>query len=629
VTGRHSGTAPASDPGHGLPWWKTVLFTGSIFVLVFVGTELILALLGVEPVVRDEDPYVGFSSVMPLFVERERGDVPVMVTSGNKRSFFNRQRFQRVKPEGTYRIFCVGGSTTYGRPYGDRTSFVGWLRKLLPVADPTREWEVINAGGISYASYRIAELVNELAAYDPDLFIVYAGHNEFLERRTYARILETPPLFRSIGAVASHTRIYSVLRRVLSNETPRAEGREVLPGEVSAILDRSVGPSSYERDDGLQRRVLDHYRASLVRMILRARRADARVMIVTPASNLRDCSPFKSEHGSELSGQERARSARLLAEATEAQEQGRPKEALAKLDEAIAMDDRFAHLHFQRGRALIALGRHDEARTAFVRARDEDVCPLRALTEAIDIVRQVAGETDVPVVDFERMAASQAPAGAPGAETFLDHVHPTIEGNRRIALALVDRMITEGIVQPGAAWTDEAIGDVVERVESGLDRSSHGMALTNLSKVLAWAGKWEEADRIAREALEMVPDHPRAHFQLAMARFRQGQLESAIEHFEVAIHHDPRLAPAYENLAILYIQQWDYPKAAHWLQIGLEILPDDPKLHYTLGVTLAEQGKLAQAKAELESALRLDPHHPEAAERLNDVLRRLQGSRSR
>ena len=83
----------------------------------------------------------------------------------------------------------MGGSTTYGRPYFDNVSFCGWLRAYLQAADPTRNWEVINAGGVSYASYRVAILMEELVEYDPDLFIVYSGHNEFLERRTYPQII--------------------------------------------------------------------------------------------------------------------------------------------------------------------------------------------------------------------------------------------------------------------------------------------------------------------------------------------------------------------------------------------------------------------------------------------------------
>ena len=61
-----------------------------------------------------------------------------------------------------------------------------------PAADPSRRWEVINAGGISYASYREAKLVEEIARYQPDLVLVYSGHNEFLEERTYRKAAAIP-----------------------------------------------------------------------------------------------------------------------------------------------------------------------------------------------------------------------------------------------------------------------------------------------------------------------------------------------------------------------------------------------------------------------------------------------------
>ena len=50
---------------------------------------------------------------------------------------------------------------------------------------------MINAGGISYASYRVAVVIKELARYEPDLFIIYTGHNEFLEERTYRTLIES------------------------------------------------------------------------------------------------------------------------------------------------------------------------------------------------------------------------------------------------------------------------------------------------------------------------------------------------------------------------------------------------------------------------------------------------------
>ncbi len=98
-----------------------------------------LALVGIRPISDSEDPFVGFTSRYPLFEESQAEDgTLVFATVRNKLKFFNYQEFARHKPDGTYRIFCMGGSTTYGRPYQHETSFCGWLESLLPVADPSR-----------------------------------------------------------------------------------------------------------------------------------------------------------------------------------------------------------------------------------------------------------------------------------------------------------------------------------------------------------------------------------------------------------------------------------------------------------------------------------------------------------
>ncbi|MCP4400602.1 MAG: SGNH/GDSL hydrolase family protein, partial [bacterium] len=165
----------------------------SVTVAFFILIELILLAVGVVPLYQRTDPYIGFSGYAPLFLKHTPSNgEPIFETAQNKIRWFNQQSFPVRKAEGTIRIFCLGGSTTYGRPYDDRTSFCGWLRLFLPAVDPGHRYEVINAGGISYASYRVARLMEELADYEPDLFIVYSGHNEFLEKRTYDKLLKTP-----------------------------------------------------------------------------------------------------------------------------------------------------------------------------------------------------------------------------------------------------------------------------------------------------------------------------------------------------------------------------------------------------------------------------------------------------
>ena len=64
------------------------------------------------------------------------------------------------------------------------------------------------------------------------------------------------------------------------------------------------------------------------------------------------------------------------------------------------LDPLYAEGHYVRGRALLELGRFDEAAQAFAVAIEEDVCPLRALAETNELVAEAAQRDEVPLVDF-------------------------------------------------------------------------------------------------------------------------------------------------------------------------------------------------------------------------------------
>ncbi len=252
---------PQAPPRAKLSLRKKLIFSLITVSTVLALLEVGLALLGVEPALYQADPYVGFSTYVPLFVERKAADGSTqLVTAKNKIRLFNRQEFPKKKPSGSYRIFSVGGSTTNGRPYDDATSFSGWLREYLNATCDERQWEVVNAGGVSYASYRVALLMEELIRYEPDLFIIYTGHNEFLEDRTYGDIKETSATVQWISTLASRSRcatlIGNAVRGVSSWGSEPPAPQTVLPDEVVTLLDKSVGPSDYTRDDAQREKVL-------------------------------------------------------------------------------------------------------------------------------------------------------------------------------------------------------------------------------------------------------------------------------------------------------------------------------------------------------------------------------------
>ena len=619
-------TVRSAGPRRPLALWKKIVFATVFCGLFFLAAELLLALAGVRPVLYEHDPYVGFAAHIPLFVSAPGEDGrEMMVTALNKRGFFNEQQFPRRKPAGSYRIFCLGGSTTYGRPYNDKTSFCGWLRALLPKADPAHGWEVVNAGGISYASYRVANVAEQLLEFEPDLFIIYCGQNEFLERRTYGPILSLPRSVVGLGGALSHTRIYTAVKYVVDavRQKPAvpAADREILPAEVKTLLDDAVGPSAYQRDDAQREEVLQHYRYNLSRMVQAARSAGAAVVLVTPASNLRNCAPFKSQHRSDLADPERARWRQALAAAQQAAAAGHWGDALAAASAAVQIDKRYAYAHYLRGRALWELGRFAEAKPAFLQARDEDVCPLRALTPMRGIVAEVAAEQGVPLVDFVALIEKRAAHATPGDDLFLDHVHPTIEGNRLLALALLETLAREGIVHPRADWGEATIAEVTAAVEKTLDRKAHGIALKNLAKVLNWAGKFEEGRKAALRALAFIPNDAAAHYEASVSAARLGRRQEAIAEQRQVLRLAPGHNEARNSLGMVLLAEGKVDEAIGQFQNVLERDPTFVKSYVNLGLALELQGQVDRAIQMYHQALQLEPDFADAHNNLGNALR--------
>jgi len=624
--------------------WQAVLLPIVSLLVFFIMLEGGLALFGVSPVLKTRDPFVGFASNVPLYVpDPDSPDVPRMITARNKQRYFNQQSFPQVKTAGTFRIFTLGDSTTYGHPYNDTTSFTGWLRELLPVVDGSRKWEVINGGGISYASYRVALLMEELVNYQPDLFIVYTGHNEFLEERTYGEIKEMSPVIRSAAGLLSRTRTWSAMTMAMQSlgVAPQTEktNRDKLSGEVNAILDQSAGLDRYTRDDSLREKSFNHYRISLERMAALARSVDAEIIFVTPASSLNDCTPFKSEHTDGLAPETRQRSEQLLAQAKAAISQEKWEDALGLLNRAVSLDPRHAELQYRRGQALLALDRFEEAGVALRQARDEDVCPLRAMTPVRQIVTQVAREQGAQLVDYvellERSMQKAKGHPIPGKELFLDHVHPTIEGHKLLAVELVKAMAREGVLQPASDWEEKSVAAATVKIEATVDEVAQGLALANLARVLLWAGKYEEAARLASQAREITDASEQVQVSSAIiltsVLIKNGQFEKALDLLYATLEDLPgaieirlKLGQLLDNPAIQEVE-----KAAAHLLLFCQQIPGHDSALTSFSQIMARRGRLDIAYDSATEALRFNPKNGRAQAILAKIRSILKGKNIR
>lgn len=503
-------------------------------LLLCLGAEGLLTLVGV-PTLAQDDAFVGFQGSVPAFRCDERGQCSL---SPGKERYFNQQSFPRRKPAGAFRFVSFGGSTTYGRPYLNETSFTNWLGVLLTRYGDGRQVESINAGAISYASYRVLRLMEELAAYSPDLYIVYSGHNEFLESRTFSALREESPALRRVRALLHRSRLYSAVRRGMNRLVRRdREGRTVLGDEVAAKIEEIGGPDLYRRDPAFRAGVIRHYRESVERMVDLARRQRIPLILCTLPSNLAGVFPFKSEHRSGLTAPELERWEGFVEAGRAALEGGRFDEALEMFSRAEELDAEYALLHYLKGRALQALGRSDESFRAYSRAKQEDIVPLRAPDELNQVLREVAARELVPLVDVESLFRARSPDGIPGYNLMVDHVHPSIEAHQEVALALLDTAVGAGLV-PLSPERWEGSREDARRYLADLSRAIppryRAMGIWGVGRLFFWAGKFPEAFLALQEAWQSIKDVPEIPILLGLLEVMRNDGSRALEYLEAA-----------------------------------------------------------------------------------------------
>lgn len=470
--------------------WRTRLRTlmfhlAAVLVVLspLIAVEALTRLCVSAPPVDPEDPYVSFTGLHPLFALNAAGTH--FETAEERLAAFRRQSFAAVKGARAFRIFCLGGSTVQGRPYSVETSLTTWLQLNLRAAQPETDWEVINCGGISYASYRLVPILEELLRYQPDLVIICTGHNEFLEDVSYGRLKRAPRVLIRLHRALLNLRSYSLADHWLFHRRIRHSPRTVLSADVRTKLDMEKGLESYRRDDVWRYGTVEHFRRNLETMVRMCRAAGVPIILVNPVSNLKDCPPFKSEFRVDLSQEQRRRVTDLIKQARALDWTDIPSK-IGLLEQAVAIDDRHAALLYQIGVCYEHLGRLAEAKQWFLKAKEEDICPLRMPEPMHDAVLDIAAGERVLLVDARSLMEERTPGGIPGEEWLLDHVHPSIEGHQLIADELYGIMERMKIAPGPDNW--QAVRDELRRRHLGsLNEAYYAHGAEQLKRLNEWA----------------------------------------------------------------------------------------------------------------------------------------------
>ena len=463
------------------------------------------------PVVEalDRDPLVDLSQLRPLFVKNEdeseeneaggRWEIP-----DSRLNFFRPDSFLVKKPAGLRRIFVLGGSTVQGRPYAIETSFSTWLRLRLEANQPQTRFEVVNCGGVSYASYRVAKILDEVLDHQPDAIVIYTGHNEFLEDREYAEVRAMGPLRRGVATVAGEIATVRWIRRKLFETAP---SERLMPGEVDARLDHAGGLERYRRDDRWRKGVEQHFEWTLRRMVERVQAAGVPLVLCVPASDLVRTPPFKVEIPKGLSEQTQRDLAALWDQAKDAN--ASEADRVQAAERCLAIDPDHAGAHYLVGRRLFERGEVGPALAHLQAARDQDVCPLRATSPIMRSVASVAAEQQVPVIatpellDQRDWRGQRRPDGIPDPAFFVDHLHPSVSGHQQIGEAIADALVEINWVSSGDRQSDQRYAELVGQQMAGLGQGYFARGRQRLEGLRQWA-----SGRAGQDLRDLTPPTP-------------------------------------------------------------------------------------------------------------------------
>jgi lysophospholipase L1-like esterase len=502
--------------------------------------------------------------------------------------------FLAVKPAHALRIFVLGESSAAGFPYPPNGAFARVLEDALTDVLPHDTVEVVNMGMAATNSYTIVDLTDEIIEQKPDGIVVYGGHNEY-----YGALGAGST--ESLGSHPSFVRAYLKLQRLktflLLRNATNGIVRAVRGGRSTRDIEQDA--SRMESVVANQRITLnskayeagvDQYESNLRAAIGKFRSRGIPVFVGSTPSNLRDMPPFGP---------------------------------------SAVPPDSTATFVFDSARATLS---RDSVRAAslFARARDLDVIRFRAPGEFQSIVQRVAKETGSTYVPVAEGFAAASPYRIPGANIFLEHVHPNQQGYVLIARMYYDAIARENFL--GRKPDLSRFG--------GWDKYTRGMELTDLdqriayhtirtvmtrwpfvpvSKQLDYRGSYKPTNYL--DSLAFVVSRggmpwARAKSMMADRYAATGQVGMAVEEYKGLIRDEPGIEVAW-RLAGRVLLSANQPAAAKpFLERAYAIQPNK----YTamsLGMIALQEKDVPRAIPYLEQTLQLDPNMTQAMYQLS------------
>jgi tetratricopeptide (TPR) repeat protein len=493
----------------------------------------------------------------------------------------NHDSFDKVKKQNSFRVFIFGGSSTAGFPYQPNGSFSRYLNDALNYSYPNKNIEVVNLAITAINSYTILDLLPGVIEQNPDLVIIYAGHNEYYGALGVGST-------ESIGSSQTIVKLYlflnqfkltQLVKSILSSTINLfADKSEDIKG--GTLMARMASEKAIRLDSKIFNKGVEQFRDNLEDILSLLNERKIPTLIGTIVSNLRDQKPF-----------------------------------ISFVEDSISADR-----VFQEGLNNLEIGKLTRADSLLSLARDLDGLRFRAPSVFNEIIKELSINYSAVLIDIEDQFSKISPYNIVGNNLMVDHLHPTLEGQQIIGKILVKNVLDGNYISKEGKYSDiEEIDSLVKSrfAFSDLDSIAAEFRILNLlndypfvlSKNHEILNKFNLRNKIDTLGFKMVKENlnwEKAHQEAYKYYLAQNEVSKFIEELNVLISQYPYKLTYYNFAAQELITRKRFEDAEFFLSKRYRIKPDDFSTKWLGNINLSKN-KIPEALKYLSESISLNP----------------------
>lgn len=541
--------------------------------------------------------------------------------------------FDREKKPNTFRVFVLGESSTAGYPYDLKAAFSGEVKRRLMIAYPNNRIEVVNFGIAAINSYTLYDLLDGFIEQQPDLFLIYTGHNEYYgalgvgssesigNQRWLVRTVIELERFRTVQLIRQF--ITSIM---MLGQQPSDSRKTLMESMVKEQL-IPLGSDLYTSG-------INQFTENMELILSTIKASGVPVIVSNLTSNLSGQKPFISE----------------------------PYNGLPA-----------ANIIFQKAVQSKKEGNYSLAYAEFLSAKELDMLRFRAPNKFNEIIRDLSLSYNLPFVDMDSIFRANSPNGIPGDNLFIDHLHPNMPGYRLMGKSFFEMMI-KGNLTPDHASPNLTVSqlDSLANIDYPITSLDTLAAFYNVTRLKAGWPFIDTKDKmkdpfenyepknltesLALKISNLQINIEDAHFTLAMKAKDEKNTELFMTEMKAVIAGNPEFSDNYEivsvylinagqlNRAVPYLQKvktiknndfsnkWlgiisfinkEYSKSADLLETAIATSPNDAQTLYNLSGAYLYTGQLNKSFETISKCLLVNQDFPGAKEFYNDMKRKL------